>query len=148
MTTKAEKLAEIEINVNKKIGEILKEEVFNLKTYDVVCLVTIDELGNTNKVSQRLYVENEGTATESATFGGITRKDYVAPAVSDPVADSEAYFLSELQALETGVGQDVLIDVTQLENLGIKYLAYTDPTDSKRKVTTTLSGVKLIREAA
>ena len=86
MATKAEKMTEIASNVLEVLGEKLVEDVaeFNLKTYDVHCFVTLDELGTSvNKVSQRLYVKFEGEANEEAYLGGVIRKNWQAPSTPE-----------------------------------------------------------------
>lgn len=141
MATKAEVLAQIENNVFKIVGETIVENKDGLQTIDVICLITIDAEGSLNKVTQRLYVESTG----EAYLGGVIRKNYVAPV--NETALKEQFFLSKLQDLETALGAAVKIDTNELSNLGIQYLVFGDPTDGKKKVTTTLAGTTLIREA-
>lgn len=147
MATKAEKLAEIGSNVFSIEKETLAAEIGDVKTYDIACLVTINAEGNKQMQTQTLYVKNEGTPQEDAYFGGTTRKNFVAVPEVDKEAVKQQFFLDKLNALETQVGSQVKIDPGQLEVLDIDYLVFEDPTDSKKKITTTLNGTTLIREA-
>lgn len=86
MATKAEKMTEIAGNVLQVLGETLVEDLpqFNLKTYDVHCFVTLNSDGSAvNKVSQRLYVTNEGKGNEEALLGGVIRKNWEAPTLPE-----------------------------------------------------------------
>lgn len=150
MATKAEKLAEIAGNVSSVVGGDTSpiEELPNLNTYDIVCLVTIDEEGTFNKVTQRLYVEKEGTPEEVAYLGGKTRKNFIADTSESEAVLKERFFLGQLKALETAVGGQVKIDISQMDSLGIQYLVFEAPGEDIKKVTTTLDGETLVREVA
>jgi hypothetical protein len=66
--TKQELLNEIEGQTAWKGTPILLETIDNLQTYDVPVRITLQN-GTQNKVTQRIYVENEGASNEMAYYG-------------------------------------------------------------------------------
>lgn len=152
MATKIEKIAEIESNVQEIIAVTEPSKLDRpggLRTYDVICLVTVDNDGNTEKVVQRLYTKNEGESTEVAYLGNEVRKNFDTTTAGDnPTVLKEKFFLKQLQALEAQVGGEVKVDIQQLDNLGIQYFVFVAPGETVKKITTTLDGTTLIREIA
>lgn len=148
--TKAQILAEIASNVYEvhESSEVNpNDRPGGLRTYDVICTIDLNTEGTLkNKVTQRMYVKNEGTVEESAWLGGKLVESYKDSNV-DLAEAREQELLAKLTAIEAKIGKEIKVDPTELRNLGIQFFVYIDPDTDIKYVTTSLSGTEVTRVA-